>query len=100
MMVAAGAADRAPAECLVHDLADRAGATSALGAAAEATIDLASGLRLDGTGHCGADLPIAQHVAGTDNHRRRRPPGAQGSAKRVALRLAKENLHSSRYSKL
>src|SRR3954451_6918869 len=55
-------------EPLVHDLADGAGAAAALGAAAEAAIDLPGGarprLRRDG----GADIVVAQNVAGADDH--------------------------------
>src|SRR5882757_11312867 len=53
---------------LVHDLADGAGAAAALGAAAEAAIDLPGRarprLRRDG----GADIVVAQNVAGADDH--------------------------------
>ena len=54
-------------ECLVHESADGACATAALGAAAETAIDLAGRpqrLRLDG----GADILIAQHIARADDH--------------------------------
>ena len=54
---------------LIHDLADGAGATAALGAATEATVDLSgrAGTRLRLAG--GADVLIAQNVAGADDHR-------------------------------
>lgn len=64
---AAGAVVAAGDQRLVHDLADRAGAAAALGAAAEAAVDLAgepcAALRDDV-----ADLVVRQHIAGADDH--------------------------------
>src|ERR1700730_7516812 len=58
---AAGRRDR-----IVHDAADGARATAALGAAAEAAIDLPGrSWRLLGA-DCSAHVVVAQHVAGTD----------------------------------
>ena len=59
----------AGAQRLVDDLLDRARATAAFGAAAETAIDLPRGAgkaigRRDG----GADILVAQDVAGTNNH--------------------------------
>ena len=55
-------------ERLVHDLADGAGAAAALGAATETAIDLPGRarprLRRDG----GADIVVAQNIAGADDH--------------------------------
>ena len=59
------------AECFIHDTADGPGASPALGAAAEAAIDLAGGTR--GSGVAGQDRPdvvIGKYVAGADDHRR------------------------------
>ena len=53
---------------VVHDAADGARATAALGAAAEAAIDLPGGSwRLLGADHR-AHVVVAQHVAGADDH--------------------------------
>ncbi len=51
----------------VHDLADGARAATALGAAAETTIDLASGARRARV-YGGAHFVVGQDVAGTDDH--------------------------------
>jgi len=59
------------AERFVHDTADSPGASPALGAAAEATIDLAGGTR--GSRVAGQDRPdvvVGEYVAGADDHRR------------------------------
>ncbi len=65
----AGAGFLAGAESLVHDPLDGAGTASALGAAAEATINLASGARLGARHrHGGADILVGEHVAGADDH--------------------------------
>ena len=53
----------------VHDRADRAGAATALGAAAEAAVDLRGGARSVGA-HGTAHIVVAQDVAGTDDHSR------------------------------
>jgi hypothetical protein len=56
-------------QSFVHDLADGVRAAATLGAAAEAAIDLAGRARrrrIHGPPH----LMIAQHVAGTDDHRK------------------------------
>src|SRR5262249_9254111 len=58
---------------LIDNAADRARATAALGAAAEAAIDLARGARCLAAIERRADVLIAQHVARTDDH------GDQGS---------------------
>jgi len=72
---AAGAGRGRGVERLVHDLADGARATAALGAAAETSIDLPgrarTRLRRDG----GADIVVGQDVAGTDDHRTNMVPG-------------------------
>ena len=56
-------------ERLIHDLADGAGAAAALGAAAEAAIDLPGRarprLRRDG----GTDIVVGQNVAGANDHK-------------------------------
>jgi len=54
-------------KCFINDLADGAGAAAALGAAAEASIDMAC--RAAGRGAGGISyFVVAQNVAGTDNH--------------------------------
>src|SRR5215831_17141332 len=53
---------------LIDNAADRARATAALGAAAEAAIDLARGARCLAAIERRADVLIAQHVARTDDH--------------------------------
>ena len=55
-------------ERLVHDLADGARATAALGAAAETSIDLPGGARTRLRRHRGADIVVGQDVAGADDH--------------------------------
>src|SRR5262245_66255552 len=62
------ASRRVCAERLVHDAPDGAGASPALRAASEAAVDLAGGARRSGGGRYGANLMIAQHVAGADDH--------------------------------
>ena len=73
-MRGAGAANRTAGagQRFVHDGADRAGAAAALGAAAEAAIDLRRGMRRAGA-HGTPDIVVAQDVAGTDNHSRLKP---------------------------
>ena len=62
------AADLCTVECFVDDLADRAGAATALGAAAEAAIDMAGGPTRCIT--CSASyLMITQDIAGANDHR-------------------------------
>jgi hypothetical protein len=65
------AAGRGPGNRLVHDALDGAGATTALGAAAETTIDLPGrtgrGRRGDGATH----IMVAEYVAGADDHEQR-----------------------------
>src|SRR3954453_20417140 len=60
---AAGARDG-----LVHDAADVPRATSALGAAAQAAIDLAGGSRRALGGKRGANVLVGQYIARTDDH--------------------------------
>src|SRR5215467_4240629 len=67
---AAGRRDR-----VVHDAADGARAAAALGAAAEAAIDLAGGARRLLGADRRAHVVVAQHVAGTDDHGRSAFPG-------------------------
>jgi hypothetical protein len=55
------------AERFIHDASDGAHAASALGAAAQAAIDLAGPARRRG-GDGSADILVGQDVAGTDNH--------------------------------
>jgi hypothetical protein len=56
-------------ERLIHNAADGSSASSALRAAAQATIDLAGGARRYSiAGERPADVVVAQHVTGTDNH--------------------------------
>jgi hypothetical protein len=62
------AADLSAFERFIDDLANRAGATTALGAAAEAAIDMARGSTRGGI-RGGSHLVVAQYIAGTDNHR-------------------------------
>lgn len=64
---AAGAVLAAGQQRLVHDLADRPGAAAALGAAAEAAIDLAGQPRAALRHHV-ANLAIRQDIAGTNDH--------------------------------
>ena len=52
----------------VHDAADSARATPALGAAAEAAIDLAGRARRLLGAERGAHVLVGQHVAGADDH--------------------------------
>jgi hypothetical protein len=59
----AGSHDR-----LVHDAADGSRATAALGAATEATIDLAGGARRLLRAQRRAYILVGQHVARTDDH--------------------------------
>jgi hypothetical protein len=60
---AAGSRDR-----LIHDPADGPRATSALGAATEAAVNLTGGARRLRSGqHC-PDVVVGQHVAGADDH--------------------------------
>ncbi|MDQ0354612.1 hypothetical protein J2S22_001536 [Rhodoplanes tepidamans] len=63
----AGAVLGAGQQRLVHDLADGAGAAAALGAAAEAAIDLAGHPRAALRHHV-ANLAVRQDIAGTDDH--------------------------------
>src|SRR5262249_22111441 len=56
---------------LVYESTDRTGATAALWAAAEATVDFSGSARLAGVVDRAAHIAIAQHVAGTDDHRER-----------------------------
>jgi hypothetical protein len=56
-------------ERLIHNAADSSGASSTLGAAAQAAIHLASRTwRYGVASERSADVVIAQHVTGTDNH--------------------------------
>ena len=64
---AAGARDG-----LVHDAADGPCATPALGAAAQAAIDLAGGSRRPLGGERGANVLVGQYIARTDDHETRR----------------------------
>jgi hypothetical protein len=53
----------------VHDLLDGPGATAALGATAEASIDLTRGAReIPSAGHDITHVVVGQDVAGTNNH--------------------------------
>src|SRR5215831_2400318 len=67
----AGASDR-----LVHDPADGSRTPAALRATAETAVDLAGRAGPLRKGDRRADVPIAQHVAGADDHGGRRFPGA------------------------
>src|SRR6266446_3657225 len=71
---AAGRRDR-----VVHDAADGACATAALGAAAETAIDLPGGARRLFDADRRAHVVVAQHVAGTDDHGRLAVPGGFSS---------------------
>lgn len=64
---AAGALVAAGEQRLVHDLADGAGAAAALGAAAEAAIDLAGEPRAALRDHV-ANLVVRQDITGADDH--------------------------------
>jgi hypothetical protein len=56
-------------ERLIHNAANGSGASSTLGAAAQATINLTGRTRRYGiAGERPADIVIAQYVTGTDNH--------------------------------
>ena len=62
------AADLSTVKRLVDDLADRTGTTAALGAATEATIDMAGGPTRSST--CSASyFMVAQNIAGANDHR-------------------------------
>ncbi|MGY4231348.1 hypothetical protein ACVIIW_000295 [Bradyrhizobium sp. USDA 4449] len=64
----------AGAERFVDDRLDGAGAPAALGAAAETSIDLLGMTHsIIGLGDGGADVVIAQHVTGTNDHGSGRP---------------------------
>src|SRR3954451_21330500 len=65
---AAVAAGLRGTERLVHDLADGAGAAAALGAAAEAAVNLPGRARPRLRRDDGADIVVAENVAGADNH--------------------------------
>src|SRR5215470_14859120 len=71
---AAGRRDR-----VVHDAADGARATAALGAAAEAAIDLPGRARRLLGADRRAHVVVAQHVAGTDDHGGLAVPGGFSS---------------------
>ena len=60
---------------LVHDPPDGAGASSALGAAAEAAIDFAAGPRRILAGQGRANIVVGQHVTRTDDHHSTVPAG-------------------------
>ncbi|MFK4384921.1 hypothetical protein ABIA40_004329 [Bradyrhizobium sp. USDA 223] len=76
-MRAAGAAGlRTGAERFVDDTLDRPGAAAAFGAAAETAIDLFGMPHgVVGLGDGGADIIIAQHITGTNDHGSGRPFG-------------------------
>src|SRR5437899_170115 len=64
------------AERFFDDGLDGAGAAAAFGAAAEASVDLLGMTHgVVGLGDGGADVVIAQHVTGTDDHGKRRALG-------------------------
>src|SRR5262245_51769286 len=67
---------------LVHDLPDGPRAPAALGAAAEAAVDLAGRARRLGHDRR-AHVMVAQHVTGTNDHRRR--PGSLWSQLQLSL---------------
>jgi hypothetical protein len=67
MVGAAAARTGRGAQRLVHDAPDGAHAAAALGAAAEAAIDLAGPARRGG-GDRAADIVVGEDVAGTDDH--------------------------------
>ena len=67
----AGAGDR---DRLIHDAADGAGASAALRAAAEATIDLTGGARRLRAADRRTDVAVTEHVAGADDHGRSASP--------------------------
>ena len=56
-------------QSFVHDPADGADAPPALGAAAEAAIDLTGGPRRFVAGERRADVVVGQHIAGANDHR-------------------------------
>jgi hypothetical protein len=73
---AAGAAGLgAGAKRFIDDGLDRPGAAAAFGATAEASIDLLGMANVVGLGDGGADVVIAQHVTGTNDHGSDRPFG-------------------------
>ena len=56
-------------QCLIHDAANSPRATAALGAAAEAMVDLASGARSGLAGRQRrAHVMVGNHIAGADDH--------------------------------
>jgi hypothetical protein len=67
--LAAGTAGAGAGDGLVHDPADGARTATALGAAAEAAIDLTGGPRRFRAGERRADVVVGQHIAGTNDHR-------------------------------
>ena len=83
----------AGAECLIDDGFDSARAATAFGAAAEAAVDLLGIARkvfggVDGV----ADIVVAEHVAGTNNHEKQRPFGdALPSIFKTAVRGKRKN---------
>jgi hypothetical protein len=65
----------ATSQRLVDDLLDGAGAPAAFGTAAEAAIDLPGGAgKRIRSRNCGADVVVAQDVAGTNNHENKASP--------------------------
>jgi hypothetical protein len=98
-MRGAAAAGRAAGEGFVHDLADGAQAAAALGAAAEAAVDLRGGTRRRRI-HGGTHLMVAQDVAGTDNHETARTSGDAPHRYLRARRDAKGKAAFSSNSKL
>jgi hypothetical protein len=59
-------------QSFVHDFANGTCAAATLGTATETAIDLAGGAQR-GRGHGAPHLMVAQHVAGTDDHRKTKP---------------------------
>ena len=72
MVSAAAARAGRRAQRLIHDAPDGAHATAALGAAAEAAIDLARPARRGG-GDRATDIVVGEDVAGADDHGKPRP---------------------------
>src|SRR5436190_22108261 len=69
LLGASGAGIGAAGERLVHDALDGPRATPALRTAAQAAVDFCGRARQVRTGERGPHLIVAQHVAGTNDHR-------------------------------
>src|SRR3569623_1021298 len=102
MRAPAAAGLGANAESFIHDLANGAGTTAARGATSEAPIDLPCRPgRLLCVGNDTANIVVAQHIAGTDDHQHQHS-GKRGSSSicHPPCPDAKAKRPDSSYSKL